>query len=218
MDRHRIGIVIPALNEAETIGWVVSNASQYGIPIVVDDGSSDQTGEVATKAGAIVVRHAINLGYDQAINSGFARADELECQYIVTIDADGQHDPTTLPAFLEALDNGAEVVVGVRDRRQRLAEHLFAWVGSAKWGIHDPLCGMKAYRIGIFKELGHFDSSTSIGTELALYAAASGKRIAQLSVKTRERTSEPRFGRRLSANSRILRALWLRFWTPANPL
>ncbi len=209
MERHRIGIVIPALNEAATIGWVVSNASQYGVPIVVDDGSSDETGELATSAGATVVRHDVNRGYDQAINSGFARAEELGCEYVVTMDADGQHAPTILKAFMQALDDGADVVVGIRDRRQRLSEHIFAWVGSAKWGIRDPLCGMKAYRIAIYRELGHFDSYNSIGTELAIYAAKSGKRIAQLAVKTRERSDEPRFGRRYSTNKRILRALWL---------
>lgn len=208
MDRHRIGIVIPALNEAATIAGVASNASQYGVPIVVDDGSSDETGELAKAAGARVVRHDTNLGYDQALNSGFARARELGCEYVVTMDADGQHDPTILSFFIQALDAGADVVIGIRDRRQRLAEHVFAWVSSAKWGIRDPLCGMKAYRIGIYKGLGHFDAYDSIGTELAIYAAKSGKKIAQLPIKTRERSDEPRFDRRYSANRRILRSLW----------
>ena len=209
MERHRIGIVIPALNEAKTIGSLVANASQCGIPIVVDDGSSDETGELATAAGASVVGHDFNRGYDQALNSGFARAEELGCEYVVTMDADGQHDPTILVSFIQALDDGADVVVGIRDRRQRVAEHIFAWVGSVKWGIRDPLCGMKAYRIGVYRELGHFDSSCSIGTELAIFAAKRGRKIAQLAVKTRERNDVPRFGTRYSANKRILRALWL---------
>ena len=208
MDRHRIGIVIPALNEAATIGVVVSGASQYGVPIVVDDGSGDETGNLAKAAGASVVRHDINQGYDHALNTGFARASELGCEYVVTMDADGQHNPTILSSFIQALEAGAGVVVGIRDRRQRLAEQVFAWVSSAKWGIHDPLCGMKAYRIGVYKELGHFDSYGSIGTELAIYAAKMGKKIVQVPIKTRERHDEPRFGRRYSANRRILRALW----------
>jgi glycosyltransferase involved in cell wall biosynthesis len=208
VERSRIGIVIPALNEAATIAAVVSNACQYGMPIVVDDGSSDKTGELAATAGATVVRHEVNRGYDQALNSGFARADELGCEYVVTMDADGQHDPAILAPFIRALDEGADVVVGIRDHHQRLAEHIFAWLGFAKWGIRDPLCGMKAYRIIVYKTLGHFDSNGSIGTELAIYAAKSGRNIAQLPVKTRERFDAPRFGRRFSANMRLLRALW----------
>lgn len=208
MERHRIGIVIPALNEATTIGSVVSKASQYGVPIVVDDGSGDETGKLAERSGAKVVRHDINHGYDQALNSGFACAAELGCEYVVTMDADGQHDPAVLLSFMQALDDGADVVVGIRDHRQRLAEHIFAWVASAKWGIRDPLCGMKAYRIGVYKGLGHFDSYGSIGTELIIHAAKNGKHIVQLAVKTHERTDAPRFGRRYSANMRILGALW----------
>lgn len=209
MDRHRIGIVIPALNEAATIGAVVTNASQYGKPIVVDDGSSDETGHIAKNAGAIVVRHDSNCGYDQALNSGFECANGLECEYVITMDADGQHNPQILSSFIEKLDDGADVVLGHRDRRQRLAEHIFAWVSKVKWGISDPLCGMKAYRIGIYKKLGHFDSYNSIGTELAIYAVKSASKISQVPVLTRDRGDEPRFGKIYSTNKRIFLALWL---------
>lgn len=208
MERHRIGIVIPALNEAKTIGLIVSKAAQYGHPIVVDDGSRDKTGDLAIAANATVVRHDTNLGYDSALNSGFKRADELGCEYVVTMDADGQHAPILLESFVEALDNGADVVVGIRDRRQRLAEHVFAWVAHKKWGIRDPLCGMKAYRITIYRELGHFDSYGSVGTELVIYAARKCKRIVQLDFRTRDRADTPRFGSRFFANMRLLRALW----------
>lgn len=209
MDRHRIGIVIPAFNEAKTVGTIVSSASRYGVPIVVDDGSGDETGALAAAAGATVVRHAVNRGYDQALNSGFSQAAKLDCKYVITMDADGQHNPGILETFIQMLDAGADVVIGNRDRRQRLAEHIFAWVASARWGIHDPLCGMKAYRIEIYNALGHFDARGSIGTELAIHAAKSGRRIAQLEIKTRDRIDAPRFGRKFSANVRILRALWL---------
>jgi len=209
MERHRVGIVIPALNEAKTIVSVVSGVSQYGIPIVVDDGSRDGTGEIAITAGATVVRHNNNRGYDQAISTGFVCADKLGCEYVVTLDADGQHTTDILKSFIHELDSGADIVVGIRDRHQRLAEYIFAWVATKKWGIRDPLCGMKGYRVSIFKELGYFDSYNSIGTELVIFAAKSSKRIAQIAIKTNERIDAPRFGRRLSTNMRILRALWI---------
>jgi glycosyltransferase involved in cell wall biosynthesis len=150
----------------------------------------------------------VNRGYDEALNSGFARAAQLGCEYVITMDADGQHDPAILAAFIEELDGGADVVIGVRDRRQRLAEHVFSWVGAACWGIRDPLCGVKAYRTGLYREWGDCDSFNSIGTDLALYAARTRRRIAQLVVTTRERHDRPRFGTRYSANRRILWALW----------
>lgn len=208
MDRPRIGIIIPALDEGATIGQVVRNAARFGTPIVVDDGSSDETGALAAAAGATVVRHAERRGYDQALNSGFARADAMECDFLITMDADGQHDPSTLEAFVLALERGADVVIGIRDHRQRLAEHIFAWIGSLRWAINDPLCGMKGYRVDVYRELGHFDSYNSIGTELAIFAARSGKSLAQIPVKTHARQGKPRFGQRYSANKQILRALF----------
>jgi len=209
-------LVIPALNESATIAAVVAGAVQYGVPIVVDDGSTDDTGARAEAAGAIVVRHPLNRGYDVAINSGFIRAEELGCQYVVTLDADAQHDPTTVAKFVMELEAGADVVVGHRDRRARIGELLFAIVATVRFGMRDPLCGMKAYRLSIWKELGHFDSYGSVGTELALYAARRGKRITQLPVPTRDRVDSPRFGRRFRANHRILRALWIGLILPVS--
>lgn len=209
MDRSGLGIVIPALNEAASIGPVVAQAARFGLPIVVDDGSSDDTGAIAANAGAQVVRHDRNRGYDRALDSGFARAASLGCETIVTMDADGQHNPELLQQFIGALDRGADVVIGVRDRRQRFAEHVFAWLGKRLWGIEDPLCGMKGYRTRLYSELGHFDAYGSIGTELSIYAARRGYAIVQLPVKTRDRVGAPRFGRRLSANWKIFRALVL---------
>lgn len=209
MERHRIGIVIPALNEEATIGSVVSRACQYGLPIVVDDGSRDQTADLAIAAGAVVVRHAQNRGYDEALNSGVTRAAELDCVYFMTMDADGQHDTATFESFITELDRGADLVAGVRDHRARFSETVFAWLATAIWGLRDPLCGMKAYRMTLYCERKVFDTYGSIGTELLLYAARRGKRIAQVPVKIRERSGAARFGRRLSANVRIMRACWI---------
>ena len=209
-------MVIPALNESATIAAVVAGAVRYGVPIVVDDGSTDDTGAHAEAAGATVVRHPVNRGYDAAINSGFIRAAELDCAYVITLDADGQHDPTTVATFISALVAGADVVVGIRDRRARIGESLFAIAATARFGMRDPLCGMKAYRLEVWKELGHFDSYGSVGTELALFAARRGKKIAQLPVPTRDRADAPRFGRRFRANQRILRALWIGLIQPAS--
>lgn len=207
----RLGIVIPALNESTSIAAVVMQARRYGLPIVVDDGSVDGTGAVARAAGADVVWHEHNLGYDRALDSGFIRAAVLGCERVITMDADGQHNPDLLAHFLSEFERGADVVVGVRDRRQRIAEHAFAWVAKWLWGVHDPLCGMKGYSMDVYRACGHFDSYGSIGTELTLFAVRNGFCIAQIPVATRDRVGSPRFGRLLLANWRIFRALLLSF-------
>ena len=208
MDRSRVGIIIPALNEERSIGVVVRRCRDYGTPIVVDDGSSDGTGATARREGAEVVRHEVNRGYDGALNSGFRKAADLGCEYAVTIDADGQHNPEILGKVLSLLET-CDVVLGVRNKRPRVAEHCFACLTRWMYGISDPLCGLKAYRIQVYRALGHFDSCGSIGTELALFAARKGLRIAQLPVMVGERADAPRFGRSLRANGKIFRAMFL---------
>lgn len=207
MDRSRLAIVIPALNEAMTIGAVIAGISNFGSPIVVDDGSTDETSKVAARAGAVVVRHSVNQGYDSALNSGFSRAAADGCDFVITIDADGQHDPTKLAEFIRHLEDGCDVVLGVRDRKQRFGERVFASVGRRMWGIDDPLCGMKGYSVREFLRAGAFDTFGSIGTELAVRVVASGGKYHQIPVVTLLRRDAPRFGRRFSGNAKILRAL-----------
>lgn len=212
MDRSRVAIVIPAYNEETTIYRLIHGVSTFGIPVVVDDGSNDRTAAEATLAGAEVVRLSPNTGYDSALNAGFAHAAKLGCDFIVTMDADGQHEPLGVPAFIKSLADGAEITVGVRKNHQRVGEKIFAWFSLALWGVADPLCGMKGYRTSLYRELGHFDSYGSIGTELLIFAVRAHRRITSLQIKTYARQDSPRFGNRLKANYRILRALCLSFF------
>ena len=212
MDKYRVGIVIPALNESTTIAGIVEVVGKYGVPIVVDDGSTDNTAELALQSGVIIVRHEINRGYDAALNSGFKKAADLGIQIIITVDADGQHDPSLIQQFIEAIDFGADIVVGIRSQRQRFAEHLFAWYTDLRFGVKDPLCGIKAYRTTVYKALGHFDSYGSIGTELTIFAAKKGYRMRQIGINVRERSGESRFGQMLSGNYKIMRAMLLSIW------
>ena len=210
MERSRVAIVIPAFNEAKTISQVVTAARRFGKCVVVDDGSSDDTAVLAHEAGATVVSHITNRGYDAALDTGFRRAVLApDCAAIITLDADGQHNPDLLQKFIDAIDQGASVVLGVRDRRQRLAEHIFAWYTQHRFGIADPLCGMKAYRVEVYRAQGYFDTYQSIGTELMLFGVSKGFPTTSVPFIVRERDGHPRFGRKLAANWKIFRALAL---------
>lgn len=212
MDRSRVGIVIPALNESATISKVVNEAASYGMPIVVNDGSTDCTAELAEIAGAVVVSHKHNLGYDAALNSGFKRASDLGHEIIITLDADGQHLPELIAKFVEILEGNVDVVMGIRSQRQRLAEHFFAWYTNLRYGIKDPLCGMKGYKACLYRKLGHFDSYGSVGTELMLFAAMNQYRLEQIPLAVRARSGQPRFGSIIKGNLKIFSALIVAIW------
>lgn len=207
LGKHLFTAVIPAFNESENIEKVISAVLPYANVLVVDDGSSDNTALLARRAGAEVVSHTINKGYDQALESGLLRAIELGFEYAITMDGDGQHVPETLDLFKKKLADGVDLVVGVRDRHQRVAESFFSLVSSVLWGIKDPLCGMKGYRLILLKRTGKFHTYKSIGTEFTLIAARSGFRIDQIDVPTRNRTGDSRFGSGFKPNLIIFNAL-----------
>ena len=209
MDRSRVAIVIPAKDECLSIGSVINLVKKYGTPIVVDDGSVDATSEIALKAGATIVRHDMNLGYDSALNSGFAKALSLGCQYIVTFDADGQHDPSSIPAIIKMLNSEADIVIGLRDKKQRMSEHVYSIIAKKIWGIEDPLSGLKGYRIEVYASQGCFDSIGSIGTQLAIYGASKGCRIGKLPITIVPRDGDSKFGNNFLANIKIFRSLVL---------
>ena len=204
-----VAVVIPAMNEAEDIVDVVAGVALFCMPIVVDDGSNDNTAMLAELAGAFVVKHAVNLGYDAALESGLFKAIELGFEFAITLDADGQHLPETLLSFNAELVAGADLVVGTREHYQRYSEALFSVVGKFLWGIKDPLCGMKGYKLSHLEKFGHFDSYKSIGTEFALFCARSGLDIRNVPITTKSRSGPSRFGSGLRPNLKILRALIL---------
>jgi glycosyltransferase involved in cell wall biosynthesis len=111
----KIVAVIPAYKEATEIADVLIRTRSFvDEMIVVDDGSPDETAEVAAKNGALVVSHVINRGLGAAIGTGFAFAKKRGADVVVTLDADGQHDPAEIPKFIEAMKRGADVVIGSR--------------------------------------------------------------------------------------------------------
>jgi glycosyltransferase involved in cell wall biosynthesis len=211
VDRSKIGIVIPAYNEEKTVGSVVRSVLKVGIPIVVDDGSCDRTSSEALRYGAVVVKHSKNCGYDPALNSGFKRAFEMGCDYIITMDADGQHNSELIDTFINLLCDGSDLVLGIRDKKQRIAEHMFAFLTKHYFEINDPLCGMKGYKTSVYSQLGHFDSFNSIGTELAIYGAINNFKITQVHIPTNERIDRPRFGNLIRSNFIIFRSMFITF-------
>jgi glycosyltransferase involved in cell wall biosynthesis len=117
IDPSTVWIVIPALNEARTIGDVVAPLRARGWQVVViDDGSSDATGAAARAAGAHVLRHVINLGQGAGLRTGFAFVQRQPvARVVVTYDADGQHQPDSVSVLLDALErSGGDVALGSR--------------------------------------------------------------------------------------------------------
>jgi len=207
VEEYRVGIVIPAFNEELTIAQVVNSVKGYGYAIVVNDASTDRTRKIAEDAGAIVINHKDNKGYDGALNSGFKRAEELDCDGVITFDADGQHSVNILSQYINHLEKGMDLVLGIRPKTQRFSEWVFKIYTKFFINWSDPLCGMKGYSMKLYKNKGCFDSYNSIGTELAAYGIYNGYKYVEINIPTMAREDSPRFGSRIRSNIVILKAL-----------
>jgi glycosyltransferase involved in cell wall biosynthesis len=202
-----IAAVIPAFNESKSIQKVVSRVLEFAVPIVVDDGSTDDTNDLAKATGCTIVTHRVNMGYEKALETGIKCAIADGYRYIVTLDADGQHDPTIIKRFAAKLDDGFDIVVGRRDKMQRIGEIMFDLIAKYAWNFRDPLSGMKAYRAEIMPHLLDGRKYDSVGTKFTIRAVRRGFKVGQIQIETRERVGTTRFGSGWRANKKIILAM-----------
>ena len=185
---------IPAYNEEKTIAKVVLLAQkQVDMVVVCDDGSKDLTADIAQRLGATVIRHDKNLGYGAAMQSLFRKAVEMDADVMVTLDADGQHNPEEISKLIRPILNGeSDIATGSRF----LGEHndvpayrrfgiklITSLVRSKKFS--DALCGFRAYGKRAIKSLALYEEGMGVSAEVLMAAENKGLRIMEVPVHVR---------------------------------
>ena len=206
MDGPRLIIIIPCRNEAATLGPVVAGARAHGRVIVVDDGSSDGSAELARAKGAQVVAGP-QQGYDAAITAGLAAAREAGAMRFVTLDADGEHDPACLAEFTLAFDGGADLICGYRPRPARLGEYALNAYARLAFGPRDILCGMKGFSRPVLDRFWASGEPLMVNTAPVVIWRTAGGSFAEVAVTGEARQDAPRFGRALDANIRLIKTI-----------
>jgi len=215
----RIGCVIPALNASPTLGAVIAGlraALPGAFVVVIDDGSSDDTYAVASRVADTAHRFRINRGKGAALREGFAIGFREGADVIVTVDADGQHDPAFAPALVDATSH-ADLAIGARDCQsrempagRRLTNRLSAAAVAHCIGrpVADAQSGYRAIRAGVLSEITPHGDRYEFETELLILAGQRGYRIAYVPVPTRyPRMVQSQF-RPVRDSARIVRTLW----------
>ena len=187
--------VIPARDAESTIGGVVANLKK-AIPglliLIIDDGSTDRTSARAREAGADVIRHDVNRGKGAALQTGFDEACGRGVDRVLTLDADGQHDPAYAPVLLQALER-ADIVIGSRDRDRRgmpwirrATNSFMTWLVSklARTEIEDTQSGFRAMRATVLSQVRPKSSRFDYESEFLIEAGRKGFRIAAVPVPT----------------------------------
>jgi len=172
---------IPAFNEEATIARVVIRSGRHVDKVLVcDDGSTDMTGEIAERLGAEVVRHERNLGKGAAIRSLFDFAKRLGADVVVTLDADGQHDPEEIPKLVEPILSGkADIVIGSRSlaetempRYRRIGRAALdrATVAAGPVKVADTQSGFRAYSKDAVTSLQVTEYGIGVDSEILMKA------------------------------------------------
>jgi glycosyltransferase involved in cell wall biosynthesis len=185
--------LIPAYQEGPRIAAVVERAQVHLPTVVVDDGSTDDTADRAEAAGALVLRQLPNAGKGAALRRGFGHALDHEADAVVTLDADGQHDPSEIPRFLAAYENGRpELIIGRRNFRtmppvRRLSNTLGGLVFSAAVGrrVADNQSGYRLIGRRLMTALLDSDESGfEFEVEMIARCIALGLPIADVPIRT----------------------------------
>lgn len=194
--RPTVVVGIPAFDEEKTIARVVLGAQKYSDKVIVcDDGSTDMTAEIAERLGATVIRHRQNLGYGAAIQSLFKLARKIDADVLVTLDADGQHDPSEIPTIVNPIvQSAADVVIGSRLIDANLAKTMpwyrragvkfitkLANGNSSQDGVKDGQSGFRAYNRKSVDNLVVSEDGMGASTEILINARKQGLRVEEIS-------------------------------------
>jgi len=186
-------ICIPAYNEETNIGKIIKNCKKFADKVVVcDDGSIDYTAELAKKEGAIVLQHEKNQGYGSAIATLFDYSRKENADVIVTIDADGQHDPNEIPLLFNAITkHNVDVAIGSRFlndndtpgyRKAGIKIITSATNYSTNLKVSDSQSGFRAYSNLAINEIVPTETGMSVSTEILLKVSNKGLSLAEVPI------------------------------------
>lgn len=203
--------VIPAFNEERTIGSLIEDLYTVGFQcvLVVDDCSIDETAERSRNSGAIILKNAENLGYQQSLYKGFKYALANRFEYFVTFDADGELQPVDAGSVLARLRYSVDdVVVGARNQKGRWAERFSGVFGYFYSGLVDPFSGLKGYKISkTASDLESWAYSESFGLSALVCAIKSERVVSYIPITVIPRKGQSRIGSGLLINIKLLEVL-----------
>jgi len=188
-------VLVPARNAVQTIGDLIKQVSSAGFSaIVVDDGSTDRTFEISKSAGATVIRNHKNLGKGAALRNGFEYVLNSDFDAVITMDADGQHEPKFLKDFVaKAESTGSDLVLGNRMHQPRLMPLLRVFTNrfmsdllSKRVGqnIPDTQCGYRLIRKELLSKFHLLTSRYEIDSEILIQAGLLGARIESIPISS----------------------------------
>ncbi len=191
----KIVVGLPAFNEEKNIASIISALQELNYSVIVcNDGSSDQTGKIAEKMGAIVVNHDKNKGYGSAIKSLFSKAKEINSDILITFDADGQHNVSEIKSVLTPLiSEKADIVIGSRflgkgedkiPKYRKFGIKAITKISSLSQNLNikDTQSGFRGYNKKTLNEINPTEDGMGISTEILIKASKKDLKIIEVPI------------------------------------
>jgi glycosyltransferase involved in cell wall biosynthesis len=188
-------IGLPAFNEEKNIASLIIEIQKLGYKVLVcDDHSSDNTGEISKKLGAIVERHSRNLGYGGSIQTLFSKSRELNADILVTFDADGQHNFNDIPSLIQPIiEKKSNLVIGSRFLGKKSKMPKYREVGintltklaniSKDVNVSDSQSGLRAYDKQAINSISPSEDTMGVSTEILIKAVQEKLKIIEIPVE-----------------------------------
>lgn len=190
----KICVVIPSLNESSTIAELVKKIIEFKLDVlVIDDGSQDNTSEIAGDSGAKVIRNEANEGKGASLSKGFRYCLENGYDAVITMDGDGQHSPDDLPVFIRGADSDNSIIVGNRMQKTKnmpfvrlLTNKFMSWLISkvAKQKIPDTQCGFRLIKREVLEKVELSTARYEAESEILIKASKLGFKIGSVPIKS----------------------------------
>jgi glycosyltransferase involved in cell wall biosynthesis len=217
-------VLIPAYNASLTISELIEKTLKFVSKnniVVVDDGSQDQTFTITQRSGAVVLKHEINKGKGEALKTGFRYAQKKNYEALFTLDADLQHDPSSIPNFLEkANENFNGIIIGTRDIQLRkmpfsrwLTNNLTSVILSILSGqtIRDSQSGYRFISTQVLKRVRLKAKKYDLESEILIKAGRKGFKIDAVPIKTIYHGGRS-FINPLIDTGRFIKLMWRSLW------
>ena len=195
LERMNICVLIPSLNEEKKIGWLVASVKKQGFDvIVIDDGSSDNTANVASDSGAQVIVNEHNLGKGASLRKAFDVVLKRDYDAVIIMDGDGQHLPSDIAPFIDIyIKQKPGIIVGDRMHKAK-GMPLVRWLTNRFMSIYiskmcgqlipDTQCGFRLVAMDVLRRMQLNTEKFEIESEMLLEAARQGYRIASVPIAT----------------------------------
>ena len=210
MQKHKIIIIIPCLNEEKTIIKICNKAQKYGKVLVVDDNSIDNTRKILIKNKIKFLKNKKNIGYEASLIKGIKHTIKFykNIKYLVTLDADEELPPESIPKLLYKLKkNNLDIIIGYRKKMNRYSEIVLNFLYKLRFNINDPVCGLKIYTIEVLKKTIGKISTNMFLVDILTLSNNYNYSLDNFKINVKKRIGSPRVGNFFRSNLKIIRII-----------